>query len=74
MQTYVARYSAGGWIVRASAAWLERVDAWLDLRRKSAAHSEALCAMSARELRDIGLDPGLACAPEADAWVRDWRV
>jgi hypothetical protein len=33
------------------------LDAWLAARAKSIADSEALAAMSERELRDIGLDP-----------------
>jgi len=53
---------------RAAAA----LDAWLLARRKGTADDVALTAMSDRELRDIGLDPGYVKGSGQDDWVRDW--
>jgi len=51
----------------------ERLDAWFAARAKARADSIALLAMSERELKDIGIDPGrIGVGPET--WRRDWPV
>jgi hypothetical protein len=84
MQTYVARYATAAWVwkmgaaLQAGAAWLrasaQRLDGWLAAREKAASDADALCAMSERELRDIGIDPGRNRGAAGDAWARDWVV
>lgn len=82
MQTYVARYAAAAWVwkvglaLHAGSAWLgaiaQRLDARLAARDRAAADAAALCAMSERELRDIGIDRGFIGRAAGDAWARDW--
>lgn len=51
----------------------ERLDAWFAARAKARADGIALLAMSERELKDIGIDPGrIGAGPET--WRRDWSV
>lgn len=57
----------GLWLIRTSRS----LDAWLARRAKSRDDSAALEAMSARELRDIGIDPGRIHSVE---WTRDWSI
>jgi|RhiMethySRZTD1v2_1073278.scaffolds.fasta_scaffold457078_3 hypothetical protein len=84
MATYVARHTAAAWIwnlgqaMSAGAAGLRRnarrLDAWFAARGQAAADQEALFAMGARELRDIGLDPVHVRGVAHDAWTRDWAM
>ena len=60
MTAYAARHAPAAAIAFAGDALhglARRLAAWLAARAKSIADSEALMAMSERELRDIGLDP-----------------
>ena len=57
----------GLWLIRAS----RTLDAWLAARAKARDDSLALEAMSERELRDIGIDPGRVRSAE---WSRDWPL
>ena len=75
MNTCVAQHPAPASISRLAQLLrlaAQRLDAWLAQRRKSAADEAALAGMSARELRDIGLDPGCARNHGQGDWVRDW--
>jgi len=59
--------SLSGWLARSG----QRMDAWLAARAKARDDSLLLEAMSDRELRDIGIDPGrVHSAP----WTRDWPI
>ncbi len=57
----------GLWLIRSS----RTLDAWLAARAKARDDSFVLEAMSERELRDIGIDPGRVRAAE---WTRDWPL
>lgn len=84
MQTYVARHTTAAWMWKVGAAlhagsgWLragaKRLDAWLAARDRAASDADALCAMSERELRDIGLGPTRIGRAPAEGWARDWSV
>lgn len=66
MTSYVARHAPAAALALAGRALLEvarRLDEWLAARAKSIEDSEALAAMSERELRDIGLDPAQIHGP-----------
>ena len=60
-------WKAGTWLHRSSHA----LESWLAARAKARDDAHALEAMSERELRDIGLDPGRINNAQ---WPRDWRV
>ena len=73
MTSYIARHAPAAVVAIAGDALLavaRRLDAWLAARARAIDDSEALAAMSARELRDIGLDParihGCGCGFAAD--------
>ena len=84
MATFVARHAAAAWIwnlgqaMSAGAVALRRnarrLDAWFAARGQAVADQEALIAMDARELRDIGLDPAQVRGVAHDAWTRDWAM
>lgn len=74
MHAYISRNIPAGFM-SALSGWLtrsaQRMDDWLAARAKARDDSLALEAMSDRELRDIGLDPGrVHPAP----WTRDWPI
>jgi uncharacterized protein YjiS (DUF1127 family) len=57
----------GGWLTRSA----QRMDDWLAARAKARDDLLTLEAMSDRELRDIGIDPGrVHSAPR----TRDWPI
>lgn len=75
MNTYVTHHPAAAslaWLAQALHGAAQRLDAWLLGRRKSADDEATLVGMSARELRDIGLDPSYAKNDGQGDWVRDW--
>ena len=66
----IARNARGARALVAALAAVRRlargVETWLEARRRAAADRDALCAMSERELRDIGFDRA-----SGSAYVRD---
>jgi len=60
-------WRAGTWLH----LWARALDRWLAARDKARDDAYALEAMSDRELRDIGLDPGRINNAQ---WPRDWRL
>ena len=62
---------AGGALLR---EWAQRLDGWIGDRDRASADHSALAAMSARELRDIGLDATHVCGRADAASVRDWAA
>jgi len=83
MTTYMTRHAAATFlwkaaaILRAGADALhgnaQRLDAWLAARAKASDDRDALCAMSERELRDIGIDSACVHGP-AQPSLRDWAA
>lgn len=77
MHTHAARHSRPGATVHLP-GWLRavarRLSSWLARRDKLSDDDRVLEAMSARELRDIGLDPSRACSETADGWITTWRM
>ena len=75
MTTHVAQRPASASLSRVAhflQRTAQRLDAWLGERRRSGADEAALAGMSARELRDIGLDPDRAGNHGQCDWIRDW--
>jgi uncharacterized protein YjiS (DUF1127 family) len=52
-------------------AWAWSFGEWLAVRARKARDRAALAQMSERELRDIGVDPGLLDYVASGAWRRD---
>jgi uncharacterized protein YjiS (DUF1127 family) len=74
MHAYARRYASAAFLWKAG-TWLHgsarALDSWLAARAKAHDDAHALEAMSERELRDIGLDPGRINNAQ---WPRDWQV
>jgi uncharacterized protein YjiS (DUF1127 family) len=74
MHAYARRHAPAAFLWKAG-TWLHlsarALDSWLGARAKARDDAQTLEAMSDRELRDIGLDPGRINNAQ---WPRDWRV
>ena len=50
----------------------QKIDAWLEMRKRAAADRDTLARMNDRELHDIGLDRGTLKSVADGAWRRDY--
>ena len=84
MQAHAARHATAGFTwklaqgLRALASTMRsgarHLDDWLASREQAVADRDALLAMGAHELRDIGLDPSRFSSRSDVAWTRDWSM
>jgi uncharacterized protein YjiS (DUF1127 family) len=58
--------------IRALRALAQRVDAWLEARKRAREDRYALAGMSDRELLDIGIDRGSVSDVADGTWTREY--
>jgi uncharacterized protein YjiS (DUF1127 family) len=63
---------AFGEAIRALRALAQRVDAWVEARKRAREDRYALASMSDRELLDIGIDRGSVNDVADGVWMRDY--